>query len=67
MPPLSGTLGKAKTAPIVLTATYSLGKFGGLTPYFGAGINYTAVLKTADGDISAIDGKSAWRRPTGGD
>lgn len=59
-PPLSGTIGKAKIAPIVMTVTYSPGSFYGLTPYVGAGLNYTVVLKTQDGDVAAINAKNAW-------
>ena len=59
-PPLSGTIGKAKIAPIVMTVTYSPGTFHGFTPYVGAGVNYTIVMKTSDGDIASINAKNAW-------
>lgn len=59
-PPLSGTIGKAKIAPVVMTMTYSPGNFRGLTPYVGAGVNYTIVMKTWDGDVASIKAKNAW-------
>lgn len=59
-PPLSGTIGKARIAPIVMTVTYSPGSFYGITPYVGAGINYTMVTKTSDGDVASISAKNAW-------
>jgi outer membrane protein len=59
-PPLSGTIGKAKIAPIVMTVTYSPGSFHGFTPYVGAGVNYTIVMKTSDGDVASINAKNAW-------
>jgi outer membrane protein len=59
-PPLSGTIGKARIAPVVMTVTYSPGSFHGFAPYFGAGINYTIVMKTADGDVASINAGNAW-------
>lgn len=60
MPPLSGTIGKAKIAPVILTATYSPGSFHGFTPYVGAGVNYTIIMKTWNGDVASIDAKNSW-------
>lgn len=59
-PPLSGTIGKAKIAPVVMTMTYSPGSFHGITPYVGAGVNYTIVMKTWNGDVASINAKNAW-------
>lgn len=58
--PLTGVLGKARYAPLMLTASYKLGNFGGVVPYVGAGINYTWVMKATDGDLSDFSVKSAW-------
>ena len=60
VPPLTGTLGKVKYGPAVLSATWALGDFGAFRPYVGAGINYTHVFKTTDGDIGGLRIKSAW-------
>lgn len=60
VPPLTGTLGRVKYGPAVLSATWKLGDFGALRPYVGAGINYTHVFKTTDGDIAGLRIKSAW-------
>ena len=59
-PPLSGVIGKLTIAPIILSATYSLGDFSGLKPYIGAGISYTIVIDTKDADIVNIHAKNAW-------
>ena len=59
-PPLSGTTGKARIAPVVMTVTYSPGSFHGFAPYIGAGINYTIVMKTSDGDVASINAGNAW-------
>lgn len=61
-PPLTGTLGKVKYGPAVLSATYRLIDTGPIRPYIGAGINYTVVLSTPDGDLNQLDAKSAWGR-----
>lgn len=60
VPPLTGTLGKVKYGPAVLTANYTLGNFGGFKPYVGAGVNYTMVMKEEDGDVSDLKVKSAF-------
>jgi outer membrane protein len=60
VPPLSGTVGTVKIAPVVLTATYSPGDFHGVAPYVGAGVNYTRVVSTSDGDVASIEAKNAW-------
>ena len=60
LPPSMGTLGKAKIAPMVLSATYSPGNFNGFSPYFGAGINYTMVMSTTDALVTSSSVKSAW-------
>jgi outer membrane protein len=60
VPPLSGTLGKIKLAPAVLSATYTLGEFNAVKPYVGAGINYTRIMQTTDGDIASLRTKNAW-------
>lgn len=60
VPPLSGHLGKVQYGPAVLTLTHSLGQYGRFTPYVGAGINYTIVTRTRDGDIADLKVKNAW-------
>lgn len=60
VPPLSGSLGKVQYGPAVLTLTHSLGQYGRFTPYVGAGINYTLVARTRDGDIADLKVKNAW-------
>lgn len=60
VPPLTGTLGKIKYGPAVASATWSLGEFGVFRPYVGAGVNYTHVFETNDGDIGGLRVKSAW-------
>lgn len=60
VPPLTGTLGKVKYGPAVMSATWNVGEFGAFRPYVGAGINYTHVFKTTDGDIGGLRIKSAW-------
>lgn len=60
VPPLSGTLGKVKYGPAVLSATWGLGEFGAFRPYVGAGVNYTHVFKSSDGDIGGLHIKNAW-------
>lgn len=59
-PPLTGTLGKVKYGPAVLSATYRLLDSGPVRPYVGAGVNYTIVLESPDGDLAQLDAKSAW-------
>jgi outer membrane protein len=54
VPPLSGTLGKTQYGPAVLSVTYRLGDFGMVQPYVGAGINYTRVFSTTDGDVAGL-------------
>lgn len=60
VPPLSGTLGQVRYGPAVATATWGLGEFGAFRPYVGAGINYTHVFKSSDGDIGGLHIRSAW-------
>jgi outer membrane protein len=60
MPPLGGTLGTIKLAPAVLSATYSPGEFAALRPYLGAGVNYTKIVKSTDGDIASLQARDAW-------
>lgn len=60
VPPLTGTLGKVRYAPMVLAATYALPVSGSLRPYVGAGINYTRVINTTDSDIANLKVDSAW-------
>lgn len=59
-PPLTGTLGKVKYGPAVLSATYRLLDSGPVRPYVGAGVNYTVVLESPDGDLNQLEAKSAW-------
>jgi len=59
-PPLTGTVAKARIAPVLMTVTYSPGSFHGIAPYVGAGVNYTIVMDTWDGDVASIDVKNAW-------
>lgn len=56
----TGTLGKVKYGPAVLSATYNLMTSGPVRPYIGAGLNYTIVFKSEDGFISNLDVKSAF-------
>lgn len=56
----TGTLGKVKYGPAVLSATYNLPKVGSVTPYLGAGLNYTIVMSSKDGFISNLDVNSAF-------
>jgi outer membrane protein len=60
VPPLTGTLGRVKYGPAVLSATYKLGNFGMFQPYVGAGLNYTHVFSSSDGDIAGLKVKSAF-------
>jgi len=60
VPPLTGTLGKVTYGPAVLSATYKLGSFGAVQPYVGAGINYTHVFSSNDGDIAGLKVDSAF-------
>ncbi|MEN9891505.1 MAG: outer membrane protein precursor [Pseudomonadota bacterium] len=60
VPPLSGTLGRVQYAPLVLTATWSPGRWGALQPYVGAGINHTRITRTEDGDLSGLTVDHAW-------
>jgi outer membrane protein len=60
VPPLTGTLGKVKYGPAVLSATWKLGKFGVFEPYLGAGLNYTHVFSSKDGDLAGLKVKSAF-------
>jgi outer membrane protein len=60
LPPSMGPLGKAKIAPMVLSATYSFGDFNGFKPYVGAGINYTMVMSTTDAIVTSTKVNSAW-------
>lgn len=56
----TGTLGRVKYGPAVVSATYDLLASGGVRPYIGAGINYTMVFKSEDGFITNLDVKSAF-------
>jgi outer membrane protein len=60
VPPLTGTLGKVKYGPAVLSANYTLGQWGPVKPYVGLGVNYTMVMESRDGDIAGLNVKSAW-------
>ena len=60
VPPLSGTLGRVKYGPAVLSATWKIGEFGIFHPYVGAGLNYTHVFSSKDGDIAGLKVKSAF-------
>lgn len=60
VPPLSGTLGTVKYGPAVLSATWTFAELGAFRPYVGAGVNYTYVFDTTDGDIGDLRIKSAW-------
>lgn len=59
-PPLTGRLGHVKYGPAVLSATYRFLDAGPIRPYVGAGINYTLVLSSPDGDLGQLDAKNAW-------
>ena len=56
----TGTLGRVKYGPAVLSATYSLLTSGPVRPYIGARINYTMVFKSEDGFITNLDVKNAF-------
>ncbi|MDE2371214.1 MAG: OmpW family protein [Burkholderiales bacterium] len=56
----TGTLGKAKYGPAVLSATWNMVDAGPVRPYIGAGLNYTIVFSSQDGFISNLDVKSAF-------
>lgn len=56
----TGTLGKVKYGPAVLSMTYNLLTSGPIRPYVGAGINYTIAFKSEDGFISNLDVKNAF-------
>lgn len=60
VPPLSGTLGKVKYGPAVLSLTYGFGALGPVRPYVGAGINYTRVFESRDADVGGLEVDSAW-------
>lgn len=60
VPPLTGTLGRLKYGPAVLSATWKIGEFGVFHPYVGAGLNYTRVFSSQDGDIAGLKVKSAF-------
>jgi len=60
VPPLTGTLGRVKYGPVVLSATWKIGEFGLFRPYVGAGINYTYVFSNTDADVSGLRVKSAF-------
>ncbi|MGP8473914.1 OmpW/AlkL family protein [Burkholderia sp. PR2] len=60
VPPLTGNLGKVTYAPAVLSLTYGLGNWGPFRPYVGAGVNYTWVISTSDGDVANLKVHSAW-------
>ncbi len=55
----TGTLGKVKYGPAVLSATYNL-MDGPIKPYVGAGINYTIVFASKDGFIRDLEVKNAF-------
>lgn len=59
VPPLTGTLGNVKYGPAVLSATWKAGEFGAFQPYVGAGVNYTHVFASHDGDIAGLNVRSA--------
>lgn len=59
VPPLSGTLGRVKYGPAVLSLTHAFGTAGGIRPYVGAGLNYTFVLSSRDADVAGLTLKDA--------
>ncbi|MEN9890893.1 MAG: outer membrane protein precursor, partial [Pseudomonadota bacterium] len=60
VPPLTGTLGHVKYGPAVLSLVWSPGAVGPLRPYVGAGLNYTHVFSSSDGDIAGLRVRSAF-------
>jgi outer membrane protein len=59
--PVDGlTLGKVTYGPAVLAMNYRFNSVGKVTPYIGAGVNYTAVLSDKDGAVANLKVKSAW-------
>jgi outer membrane protein len=60
VPPLTSTLGRVKYGPAVLSVTWKLGNFGLFEPYVGAGLNYTHVFSSNDGDIAGLKVESAF-------
>lgn len=60
VPRLTGTLGRVKYGPAVLSATWKIGEFGAFHPYVDTGLNYTHVFSSKDGDIAGLKVKSAF-------
>lgn len=59
--PVDGlVLGKVTYGPAVLSMNYRFNNLGTVTPYIGAGVNYTAVLSEKDGTVAHLKVKSAW-------
>lgn len=56
----AGELGRVKYAPAVLSLTWTFDGLGAFRPYVGGGVNYTMVLESQDGAITALDAKSAF-------
>lgn len=60
VPPLTGTAGRATYGPAVWSLTWRPFDFERVRPYIGAGVNYTLVSKSEDGDVQGLKVKSAW-------
>jgi outer membrane protein len=59
--PLTGlTVGKVTYGPAILALNYHIPTGGRLQPFVGAGINFTKVFSTKDGDITSLDAKDAF-------
>lgn len=56
----TGTLGKAKYGPAVLSLTHGLGQWGPIKPYAGGGIAYNIIFKSEDAFISNLDIKNSF-------
>jgi len=56
----AGKLGTVTYAPAVLSLRRALPALGPVQPYLGAGLNYTAVLKTTDAFVQDLQVRNAW-------
>jgi outer membrane protein len=54
VPPLSGTLGEVKLAPLIFTLCYSPLPVGPVRPYLGVGAHYLKILASHDADIAGL-------------
>lgn len=59
-PPLSGTLGELRIAPLLGAVLYRPWPGHRWQPYLGAGLGYAAVLDAEGRDVAALDATSEW-------